>query len=263
VSAVTPRALSSVPRATLEQLSGAIERGRIECPLREIELLDEGLGPHAPALLDALATLDAPGALAVLRAVLAERTYRPPPRLDLVWSGPDARGTTSRDTSLVVRALFEGAEREVIVGGYSFDKPEILAPLHRAMVGRGVRATLFMDIGSTAKSAAQADEHAIAVIDRFFFRVWTFGAPRPAVFWDPRTARPGPPWQSLHAKCIVVDESRALVTSANFTDRGQERNIEVGVLIDDRAFASELAAQWRALITAGALSRYHSAPAGK
>lgn len=250
------RGLSAVSRAAIEQLASAIERGRVECPLREIELLDEGLGPQAPALLEALDKLDSRGALAVLRAVLAERTHRPPPRLDLVWSGPEARGSTSRDTSLVVRALFESAEREVIVGGYSFDKPEILAPLHAAMVERGVRAIVCMDIQSTAKRAELADEHAIAQIDRFFYRVWTFGAPRPAVYWDPRTARPGPPWASLHAKCVVVDEARALVTSANFTDRGQERNIEAGVLIEDRAFASELSAQWRALIAAGVLRRY-------
>jgi phosphatidylserine/phosphatidylglycerophosphate/cardiolipin synthase-like enzyme len=259
MSAAVGRALSDVSRASIEQLATAIDRGRVECPLREIELLDEGLGPVTGPLLDALGGLDTASVRAVLRAVLAERTHRPPPRLDLVWSGPDARGSAARDTSLVVRALFEGAERDVLVGGYSFDKPEILAPLHRAMVERGVRATVFMDIASTAKSAALADEHAIALIDQFFFRVWTFGAPRPAVYWDPRTARPGPPWQSMHAKCIVVDESRALVTSANFTGRGQERNIEVGVLIEDRAFASELSAQWRALIAAGALSRYHSA----
>jgi phosphatidylserine/phosphatidylglycerophosphate/cardiolipin synthase-like enzyme len=256
VSAAVPRALSEVSRAAIEQLASAIERGRIECPLREIELLDEGLGPVARPVLDALGGLDTAGALAVLRAVLAERSYRPPPRLDLVWSGPEARGTTPRDTSLVVRALFEGAEREVLVGGYSFDKPDILAPLHRAMSERGVRATVFMDIKETARSAALADQHAIALIDQFFFRVWTFGAPRPTVYWDPRTARPGPPWQSLHAKCIVVDDSRALVTSANFTGRGQDRNIEVGVLIEDRAFASELAAQWRALVAAGVLTRY-------
>ncbi len=32
----------------------------------------------------------------------------------------------------------------------------------------------------------------------------------------------------LHARCVVVDRARAFVSSANFTQRGQERNIEVG-----------------------------------
>lgn len=250
------RGLSGVSRALLEQLVVAVERGRVDCPLTEVELVDEGLGSIAPAVMASLEGLDAKATLAVLRAVIAERTHRPPPRLDLVWSGPDARGSVSRDTSLVVRELFEGATREVLVGGYSFDKSEILAPLHQAMRDRGVRATIFMDIRETAKSAALADEHAIKCVDRFFYELWVFGPPRPIVYWDPRTARPGPPWASLHAKCVVVDDARALVTSANFTDRGQARNIEVGVLVEDAGFAGELAAQWRALVAAGVLSMY-------
>jgi phosphatidylserine/phosphatidylglycerophosphate/cardiolipin synthase-like enzyme len=39
----------------------------------------------------------------------------------------------------------------------------------------------------------------------------------------------------------------------NFTERGQERNIETGVLIDDSNFASHLASQWLGLIEAGAV----------
>jgi phosphatidylserine/phosphatidylglycerophosphate/cardiolipin synthase-like enzyme len=48
----------------------------------------------------------------------------------------------------------------------------------------------------------------------------------------------------------VVDGVKAFVSSANFTQRGQERNIEVGVLIEDPSFASYLAAQWLGLIDA-------------
>jgi phosphatidylserine/phosphatidylglycerophosphate/cardiolipin synthase-like enzyme len=67
---------------------------------------------------------------------------------------------------------------------------------------------------------------------------------------------PGRPWASLHAKCTVVDDERTLITSANFTDRGQTRNIEAGVLIEDGAFAEEVSAQWRLLITADLVRRY-------
>jgi len=58
-----------------------------------------------------------------------------------------------------------------------------------------------------------------------------------------------------HAKCIVVDDREALVTSANFTDRGQTRNIEVGVLIEDSRFASRLAGQWRGLVETGLVEK--------
>jgi phosphatidylserine/phosphatidylglycerophosphate/cardiolipin synthase-like enzyme len=80
--------------------------------------------------------------------------------------------------------------------------------------------------------------------------------PKPDVFYDPRTAVRGPPWVSLHAKCVVVDDEYAFVTSANFTDRGQTRNVEAGVLIQDKAFSAELGAQWRQLVSEQLVTRY-------
>ncbi len=49
----------------------------------------------------------------------------------------------------------------------------------------------------------------------------------------------------------MVDGVKAFVSSANFTQRGQERNIEVGVLIDDASFAGFLAGQWLGLVDWG------------
>lgn len=250
------RGLSAVPLPAISLLLEAVERGRVECPLSEAGLLSAGLGAASRAFLDALDGLGTEAASAALRLVVAERVHRPPPRLRLVWTGPEARGSVSRDTALAVRELFEGAERSVIVGGYAFDRPEILAPLHAAMRDRGVVATLFLDIDGTARTPEGADAHATAYIDAFFRDVWTFGLPKPDIYYDPRTAMPGPPWASLHAKCVVVDDTRALLTSANFTARGQTRNIEAGVWIEDRGFAEELAGQWRALCAAGLVRRY-------
>ncbi|RYG32860.1 MAG: phospholipase, partial [Burkholderiales bacterium] len=52
---------------------------------------------------------------------------------------------------------------------------------------------------------------------------------------------------SLHAKCLVVDGARALVTSANFTRSGQARNIELGVVVHDADFATQVLTQWMRL----------------
>jgi len=45
------------------------------------------------------------------------------------------------------------------------------------------------------------------------------------------------------------------VTSANFTDRGQTRNIEMGVLVDDPGLANRLVHQWRGLIEPGLVTK--------
>ena len=118
------------------------------------------------------------------------------------------------------------------------------------MIEAGVRATVFLDIAGEAPTAEAMDGFAAGAIDRFFRDNWPFGDPRPAVFYDPRTVEPRSR-ASLHAKCVVVDERKAFVTSANFTGRGQSRNIEVGVLIEDPCFATKLVGQWNGLVEAG------------
>ena len=52
---------------------------------------------------------------------------------------------------------------------------------------------------------------------------------------------------SMHAKCIVVDKRTALVGSANFSNRGRDRNIEVGAVISDYHFVQSLCAEWDSL----------------
>lgn len=254
---MTSFGLSRVPTPMLELLVGAVERGRLECPFTASDLAAVGFRGHLDDVLAALARADRVGVLASLRVALAERAHRPPPRLDLVWTGPETRASVAQSTALVVERLFEEAQRSVIVGGYAFDTPEILQPLFRAMKDRGVAAMFFLDVDGVAENAAGADAYAIAAIDRFFRDVWTFGLPKPDVYFDPRTATPGPPWASLHAKCVIVDDERSFITSANFTDRGQTRNIEAGVLIEDQSFAEQLAAQWRLLISEKVVRRFH------
>jgi len=93
-----------------------------------------------------------------------------------------------------------------------------------------------------------------AVVEIFYRLMWPFGEPRPAVYFDPRTADKHAA-VSMHAKCVVIDHAYTLIMSANFTDRGQTRNIEAGVAIEDRAFAASLERQWLNLVDAGVVVR--------
>jgi len=252
-----PKALSGVSTPDLEALLRAVERGELDFPLSATTLLAAGLGGRSEQAAKALAGAQQAGVAAALRAAIAERVHRPPPRLELVWTGPEARSSTTRDTSVVVRRLFEGARQSVIVGGYSFDHgEELFRPLFEAMKQHRVRATFFLDIEGHTDDPSQANAYARAKIDEFFIDNWPFGQPRPEIYYDPRTAVKGPPWASLHAKCVVVDQRLVLIGSANFTERGQERNVEAGVLIEDEDFAVRLEAQWRSLIDSGAMRRY-------
>lgn len=253
---MTHSGLATISTPDLEALATHLADGRLTPPWTIASFAANGFAHHASSLVTTFGGLDLAAARRLTEAVLAERD-RPVPRLELVWTGPEATTSSSRDTWIVVRQLFESARKSVIVGGFSFDHgEEIFRPLHAVMRGHGVRTSLFLDLDQGKIATEVGPAYATTRIDRFFRDNWPFGDPRPSVFYDPRTAVPGPPWVSLHAKCVVVDDLRALITSANFTDRGQTRNLEAGVLIEDATFATRLAAQWRALVSSGQVARY-------
>jgi len=231
------RGLTEVALPDLEALLRLIERERIRPPATEAALASHGL-EHIFEHLGALARLDSASLQSFLRIAIAERRHRPVPRVDLVWTGPEALVSTARDTLVVVRELFENAQKSVLIGGYAFDHgKDISAPLYKVMAERAVDATIFLNS-----------------VEGFLEENWPFGEPLPTIFCDPRTAESESRF-SLHAKCIVVDEARALVTSANFADRGQTRNIEMGVLVDDPGLATRLVLQWRGLIESGLVTK--------
>jgi hypothetical protein len=168
-------------------------------------------------------------------------------------SGRDLRPPCSASART---SAIERAKTSVLIAGFRFDHGATLfRPLHERMQ-HGLTTVFFVDIEGEAKPTHDGRAFAERAIDRFVAKNWPFGPPHPAIYYDPHSAVAGPPWVSLHAKCIVIDDEVSLVTSANFTERGQTRNIEVGVCIEDREFAERLGAQWRALIARCLVARW-------
>lgn len=177
-------------------------------------------------------------------------------QLQLVWTGPGPTTDISRDTSVVVRDLFASARSSVLVAGYSFDHArEILAPLHASMCAHGFKGEFFVNLSQNNRRLPLSSEEINAQLAQFVEEHWCFGAPYPTLHYDTRL-RVSTDFLSLHAKCVIVDEKRCLISSANFTDRGQTRNIEAGVLIDDTAFSARLLHQFRAGVGSGAFTAW-------
>ena len=244
--------LAEVSTATLERLRAALANEILRTPLTRASLVSFGVHHQLDALSAALSGHSRLACLAVLDVTLAERSAHNSPAPELVWTGPEGQGSTARDTAIVLRELFESARQHVILGGYSFTHARnVLAPLHATMKEHAVRATFFVDIKQAKTATDPPERHAEQVLAEFLRDNWPFGAPYPAVYYDKRAIVPPPPFSILHAKCVVVDSARAFVSSANFTIQGQERNIEVGVLVHDAAFAGHLERQWLSLIEVG------------
>ena len=83
--------------------------------------------------------------------------------------------------------------------------------------------------------------------DRFWTTDWPGEGP-PSVYYDPRSLDFDGPAGVLHAKAVVADGEAVFMTSANLTDAAFDRNIELGVLIRDRALAASVTSHFRGLI---------------
>jgi phosphatidylserine/phosphatidylglycerophosphate/cardiolipin synthase-like enzyme len=249
-----PRGLTAVSVPDLRALLSQVRANRLPVPITQAGLQSVNLG-HLKDHLGSLEGVDRAGVLAAVSVALAEREGARDGAVDLVWTGPETKTSTSRDTAVVVRQLFASAQRSVLVAGYAFDHgKEILEPLHTAMADRDVRVDMFLDLRKRAPAGANLEEFAAEKMEAFLKYNWPFGDPRPNLYYAPSTITPDS-MASVHAKCVVVDEATTLITSANFTARGQSRNIETGVLIHDKHLALQMVGQWKGILAAGQFIR--------
>lgn len=257
-------ALEALTLGDLEALALGLETGRVALPSSVLGLRGLLSGEGAQAAVDLLGALSSAGvtpvlAASALRLVAAERRARQVERdaLQLVWSGPETEGAASRDTSVVADELFQAARRSVLLSGYAVKQGkavfrELAANLdHRPSLAVRMFLNVHRPYGDTRGDA----ELLRLFAEDFLAHQWP-GSARPEVFYDPRALSSAPgPRACLHAKCIVIDDEHALVTSANFTEAALERNIEAGVLIHSPAFARQIVAQFETLAERGLLRR--------
>ncbi len=220
------------------------------------------VGPLTGEIEASLQTLCAsgmgPSQIAIIAEAIAEereRSLDPASVLDLVISGPDIPGVPTGDTAAAMRTLIAEAEAEVLLVGYAVHNARrLFEPLAAKMrANKSLRVMLCLDISRKLNDTSLESE----IVQRFGceFREKHWPWPDlPQLFYDPRSLSENLEHRSsLHAKCVVTDRRAALITSANFTDAAQHRNIEVGVLVHHPPLIERLARYFDGLIDAGQL----------
>jgi phosphatidylserine/phosphatidylglycerophosphate/cardiolipin synthase-like enzyme len=110
---------------------------------------------------------------------------------------------------------------------------------------------MFLDVPRKQGDTSSADALIARFVQQFKSSQWPKGMPLPNVYCcGEQIVQNGKPG-SLHAKCIVVDGEHVFVSSANFTEAAQERNIEVGLLVQSRAVAERVCRFFDALLDSG------------
>jgi phosphatidylserine/phosphatidylglycerophosphate/cardiolipin synthase-like enzyme len=259
-----PEALRGLAPEDLRALDAAVRSGRLWAPFTAAAVRTYCPGSAADEAAAALQQLADEGIrpehLSHLLQALADA--RSGPRgldegIDLVWTGPDIPGLVSRDTSVVVRELFSAAERSVLVAGYAVyqgrDVFRALAERMEAVPDLQVR--MFLDIQRPYPDTTRNADLVRRFASRFRSLEWS-GTRFPEVYYDPRSLHVDRAVRaSLHAKCVVIDERVAFVSSANFTPAAQVKNVEAGVLVRSERFAKQLAGHFHALVSGNALLR--------
>lgn len=254
--------LLRLPSGALKALASSLADGLLS---EDITLhgVEQAAGTDAAAvtavLHDFLADGYAPRHLATVVAGIAatmDRVPKPTSLFDLVLSGPDLPGVPTADTAAVMHTIVRSANREILLVGYAIhDGKRLFEPLARRMAEvPGLAATFCLDIQRAWNDPTPAAELVARFAREFRARHWPWER-LPALYYDPRSLEVGDSRASLHAKCVVVDREQALVTSANFTDAAQRRNIEVGVVLRHPASAARLADHFAGLIGGGLLAR--------
>ena len=259
--------LQRLTDADLRAVVSALRAGRLVPPFAAVVVGRVVSAPLAEDLADRMQTLAdegmQPGHIAVVaEGILAARATRPvaDDAVELVWTGPEAAGVANRDTAVVVRELFAQATESIIVSGFAvYQGREVFRGLAERMAAcPGLLARLYLDVHRGHLDTSTSAELLRRFAHRFVSQDWPEGFPLPEVYYDPRSLDTEPAKRSsLHAKCVVVDRQVAFVTSANFTEAAQERNIEAGVVVRSPRFASRLADHFDALAGVGKLVKLH------
>jgi len=241
----------------LRSLAVALRSGRVTSPYSGIQVARVVPPTLSIVVRDALVQLDAqgfsPGQIAiVLELIELDRTSGRDSELpiDLVTSGPEAPGITNRDTSVVVRELFAHAKHSVMVVGYAvYQGQQVFESLAKRMAELpDLDVQFFLNISRPDGDKTEAKILVARFKQRFMEQQWPAGLRLPEVYYDPRSvANDAPIRSSLHAKCVVVDAEHVFVSSANFTEAGQERNIEVGINIRSKWLAEQLIRHFKLL----------------
>jgi phosphatidylserine/phosphatidylglycerophosphate/cardiolipin synthase-like enzyme len=247
----------------LSEIAAALRASRLAAPITAVALqrllpdcLARVIAPELQQLIEQGFTL--PQMAILLELIVKDRTQRPALEdiVDLVTTGPESANVTNRDTGVVVRELFAHAETTVLVAGYAvYQGQHVFASLADRMATKPeLDVRMFFDVQRGAGDTSNTAEIIRRFAHRFTSQQWPQDHPVPKVFYDPRSLDPAAEKRAcLHAKCVVVDGKSVFISSANFTEAAQERNIEMGLLIHSRWLAERVVQYFDTLLDAGLL----------
>lgn len=144
-------------------------------------------------------------------------------KVSLVVTAPPSFSINARATMNVVQSMIEGAERNILITGYSLSS--YFSELVDTIIQKSQRGVFVKFFVNDLDKQPEFDK--VLRYKGRFLKVYNFHQE------DDKMA-------ALHAKVISVDQRQTLITSANLSYHGQQGNIELGTLIESKQIAKQL-----------------------
>lgn len=237
-----------LPPAALSALVSALESGEANWNLDRLaatQVMRERLRRLKELQVQRLGIDGAAIALALQAAAHAVATTIDEQHVEIAWTGPATEAVPVRRVDQVVYDMIDSAQDEVLLVTYAAYKAERALRALRDAADRGVHLKLVIELAQESGGKISFDG----------FQAFRTALPSAQVFYwplDRRKRNASGSYGSMHAKCLVVDRSRAIVSSANLTDYALEANMELGLLVE-RALAVRLVEHFDQLIVRGEL----------
>lgn len=174
-----------------------------------------------------------------------QQRKRTEPSLSPVWTGPVfEESPIVHKTYETVQHLFQTAKYEILIVGYTFSLDHVYVRSLFSYLIEAAKRRCRIDI-----IFHQNDSNLSNIRNN-----WPNDTLLPNLYyWNGNSEDK---WASLHSKLIMVDQSKLLLTSANFTLHGFQRNIETGVMIENHPIAPLYWRQFRSLLNNREMKKY-------
>ena len=161
----------------------------------------------------------------VCRLVNSLANRRKTDTVEIVATAPVSFRAATRRTRPVIEELIHGARRTITLTGYSIsDHFEDLLKLIDQKSRQGVYVELFANDYEKLRPVMSDIEHT----NRRFLKIYAY------------SGKANDKMAALHAKTMIVDGEKMLISSANLSYHGLEGNIEIGALITSREKATQV-----------------------
>jgi len=151
--------------------------------------------------------------------------------LDLVVTVPHSFAIKSSPTSVTMENLLRSSQRNIIITGYSISEYfEDFINIIIEKITKGVHVQLYLNDYESKKEVLDK----LILYKGKFLEIYNFNKSSSGI-------------EALHAKVISIDGEKNLITSANLSFNGLQKNIEVGTLITSKRIANSIISMFKEL----------------